>query len=118
MRGVDGDWPMAGSTIHHSVGVWPALIDDQTRVVESIPGSLLRLRARAWPTGEADVELRLSAAGAGTEVILTEDVSAGPGKLVPRPLRSIAIGWRNVETLRRLAYLAEGGAASLSTGHS
>ena len=28
VRGVDGTWPQPGSRIHHSVGVWPLLIDD------------------------------------------------------------------------------------------
>jgi hypothetical protein len=39
---------------------------------------------------------------------MREDAVSGPGKLVPRPLRQLAIGGRNTETLRRLAYIAEG----------
>jgi hypothetical protein len=39
-----------------------------------------------------------------------EDAAEGPGMLVPKPVRDILIHSRNVETLRRLAYLAEGGA--------
>ncbi len=52
--------------------------------------------------------IRLRAAGGDTEVVIEEDAAAGPGLLVPRSLRGFALGWRNVETLRRLAYLAEG----------
>lgn len=111
MREVDQEWPAVGSRIHHSVGVWPALIDDHTRVIGCVPGSLLKLQARAWPSGEADVELRINAVGVDTEVVIIEDVSSGPGRLVPSPFRSLALGWRNMETLRRLAYLAEGGAS-------
>ena len=32
---------------------------------------------------------------------------AGPGHLVPQPVRALALRWRNIETLRRLAYIAE-----------
>lgn len=39
---------------------------------------------------------------------ITEDVVAGPARLVPTPLSDLAIAYRNTETLRRLAYLSEG----------
>lgn len=42
MREVDVKWPASRSRIHHSVGVWPALIDDHTKVLESIPGTAAR----------------------------------------------------------------------------
>ena len=32
MRTVEEGWPAAGSELHHSFGVWPALIDDKTVV--------------------------------------------------------------------------------------
>jgi len=35
-------------------------------------------------------------------------VTSGPGLLVPPPVRRAAIAIRNVESLRRLALLAEG----------
>jgi uncharacterized protein YndB with AHSA1/START domain len=107
MRQVEHDWPAVGSRIHHSVGAWPVLIDDHTEVLVCEPGSRLELRARAWPTGEAHVTIRLAAVGGGTEVVIEEDVTSGPARLVPRPLRAPALHWRNVETLRRLAFLAE-----------
>lgn len=107
MREVDDTWPAVGARLHHSVGAWPLLINDSTQVTESRPGHLLALRGRGWPLGEVDVVLRLRAAGADTEVVIEEDAAAGPGLLVPSPLRGLALGWRNVETLRRLAYIAE-----------
>src|SRR3712207_6907511 len=30
MRAVDDGWPRVGARIHHSAGVWPAVIDDET----------------------------------------------------------------------------------------
>ena len=107
MREVDDAWPAVGSRIHHSVGVWPILVNDHTEVVDATPGTSLALRARAWPTGEAAVHLRLTPSGEGTEVRIDEDVVAGPGSLAPRPLRHLSINWRNTETLRRLAFIAE-----------
>lgn len=108
VRNVDKSWPSEGSRIHHSVGSWPLLLDDNTEVLECKPGSLLRLRARAWPMGEAAVTLRVSASGADTEVTIEEDAVSGPATLMPAPLRNAGLKWRNVETLRRFAYLAEG----------
>jgi uncharacterized protein YndB with AHSA1/START domain len=108
MREVDDDWLAIGSRIHHSVGVWPALINDDTEVMGCEPVQLLRLRAKAWPLlGEAEVTIELSPQGAGTRVVMTEDAVNGPGKLVPKPLRAPGIAWRNTESLRRLAFLAE-----------
>ena len=108
IRDVEQGWPAVGTKIHHSVGVWPAVIDDNTEVLACEPGRSLRLRARGWPLGEAEVEIQLTAQGAGTLVELFEDVVSGPGRFVPEPLKGASIKVRNVETLRRLALLAEG----------
>ncbi len=107
MREVDENWPAEGSAIHHSVGGWPALIDDKTVVLESVPRERLVLQARAWPVGEARVTFELEARGAHTHVAITEDAVSGPGAWGPGILRKPMIGWRNIETLRRLAFIAE-----------
>ncbi|RLV48471.1 SRPBCC family protein [Nocardioides mangrovicus] len=107
MRDVDDQWPAAGAKLHHSVGAWPLLLDDETEVLESRPPTLLELRARAWPSGEAHVRIRLEAVAEQTHVALEEDAASGPARLVPAPLRAPGLHWRNVEALRRLAYLAE-----------
>ena len=73
-----------------------------------MPGRSISLRARAWPVGEAKVDIRLSDVGAQTEVVIEEDAIAGPGVLVPEPFKGLTLKWRNVETLRRLAFVAEG----------
>jgi hypothetical protein len=88
--------------------VWPALIDDDTEVLECERLKRLVLQARGWPLlGEATVALTLEEHGGGTRVVMSEDATAGPGKLVPLPLRAPGIQWRNTESLRRLAFLAE-----------
>jgi len=107
VREVDDSWPGVGSKLHHSVGLWPLLIDDFTEVTDATPGVSLSLRARGWPVGEAAVDIRLTPVGADTEVSIAEDAVAGPGTLVPPPLRGLTLRWRNAETLQRLAYIAE-----------
>lgn len=108
MREVDDSWPAVGSKLHHSVGLWPLLIDDNTEVTASVPGHSVTLRPRAWPVGEAEVHIRLLPVGAETEVRIAEDAVSGPGVLTPPPVRGVTLKWRNTETLRRLAFIAEG----------
>ena len=112
MREVDRDWPEVGSHLHHSVGNWPLLLDDQTEVLECRPWRLLRLKAHAWPAGAAEVRIELDPqADSSTLVRIQEDASDGPATLVPRPARQLAMVARNREALQRLAFIAEGRAA-------
>jgi uncharacterized protein YndB with AHSA1/START domain len=108
MRDVDEGWPAVGTKLHHSVGNWPLLIDDRTEVLESVPGRLLRLKAHGWPAGAAEVIIEIEDDGPRSRVHIREDAVEGPGVLMPKPLRQLAIGPRNREALRRLAFLAEG----------
>ena len=107
MREVDTTWPEVGSELYHSVGAWPRLVDDTTEVADAIPGRFLHLHARARPTGVAAVQITLEPSGGHTRVVVEEDAISGPARLVPRLVRDPALKWRNVESLRRLAYLAE-----------
>ncbi|HWM75673.1 MAG TPA: SRPBCC family protein [Nocardioides sp.] len=107
MRDVDEHWPAVGAKLHHSVGVWPLTLDDTTSVLEATPPSLLRMRARAWPGGEAEVEVQVEPAEGGTRITIREDAVKGPGVLVPAPVRHLQLTWRNAEALQRLAYLVE-----------
>lgn len=108
MRDVDPNWPAVGARLHHSVGVWPLLINDDTEVLASEPVQCLTLQARGWPAGEATVTFTLTPQQDGTLVTLREDATSGPGRLVPRPIREVGLKYRNTETLRRLAHVAEG----------
>jgi hypothetical protein len=109
IRAVQPHWPQPGSRIHHSFGVWPALIDDHTEVLECDPGRELLLKARGWPAGEAHVRIQVTTGSAPTSSIVSiaEDVTGGPGRLIPRPARQLLITPRNTEALRRLALIAE-----------
>jgi hypothetical protein len=108
MRSVDAAWPQPGSRLHHSAGVWPALIDDETESLDCVPERTLRLRARGWPLGEAEVWIDLVSKDDGTLVELREQAVAGPGRFVPKPAQDLMLTTRNSESLRRLAYIVEG----------
>lgn len=110
IRAVDDSWPQAGARLHHSVGAWPLVINDSTRVVNAEPGRLLELVARGWPMGEAKVVITLEDRGNQCQVTIVEDAIKGPGKLMPKFLRDAMIGVRNRETLKRLELMAAGGA--------
>ncbi|MGV8884978.1 MAG: SRPBCC family protein [Microbacteriaceae bacterium] len=112
MRDVDVDWPQQGSELKHSFGVWPMLIDDETVVEEWDPPRRMTLRPKGWPIGEARVEIDVRPRGDGAVVRIMEKAIKGPGRLVPPPLLDLGLHARNVETLRRLAFLAEGRSAN------
>jgi uncharacterized protein YndB with AHSA1/START domain len=107
MRRVDPAWPEVGTRIHHSVGLWPFLINDHTEVLEMRRGEFLSLRARAWPAGAAEIAITLTPNGEHTDVRLQETVTSGPGALLPPPIEGLSLRWRNSEALQRLASIAE-----------
>lgn len=110
VRAVDKGWPELGTRIHHSVGVWPLVVNDVTEVVDMVPNRVLELDARSWPVGVARVRLELSPADEGaTKVVMSEQAVRGPAKLMPKPLQSALLIPRNRESLSRLSDLALGG---------
>ena len=108
MRAVEQAWPAVGAVLHHSQGAWPLLINDETVVKTSVPGQELVLHGKARPLGEVAIRLQLEPRPAGCLVVLEEDAIGGPLLLIPAPVRAALIRSRNIESLRRLAYLAEG----------
>ncbi len=115
MRDVDESWPDKGSRLHHSVGAWPVVVNDETHVLDSRPGRLLELRAMAWPGGEADVVITLEPHGERTRVRIDEKTVSGPGSILPGPIEDLLMKWRNRETLNRLAHVVEGRTARTLT---
>ncbi len=116
IRDVDESWPEPGSRIHHSVGAWPLLISDSTSATALERPHRIDLTVRAWPAGEGRVRITCRADGARTVVTMEEDASSGPALALLKPARDVLLGWRNVEALRRLAYLAESRARAREAG--
>lgn len=108
MRDVDDSWPEPGARLHHSVGVWPALLDDSTSSMSWNPPRQMVMTARGWPIGEARVTIDVKPIGDGCLVRIQEEAVKGPAKAIPAALGDVLLQWRNAETLHRLAYLAEG----------
>ena len=107
MRAVSANWPEVGAKLHHSAGMWPAMLDDETTVEACEPGRRLRMLPKGRPVGTAVVEITLEAHGSGATIRILEDVISGPARLVPERLRQVGVVARNRETLHRLALLAE-----------
>ena len=107
MRAVDPAWPNPGSTIHHSLGVWPAVLNDETTAVACVPLQEIVLIAKARPFGAAQVTLRLTAIADGCRIEMSEVPLSRPLKWLPR-WAALAAAWpRNQECTWRLASLAE-----------
>jgi hypothetical protein len=107
MRAVDPNWPSPGSTIHHSIGVWPLLLNDETVVEKAVPVNQLVLHAKGRPFGGARIILTLSDTPDGCRVQMEEYPISGIGAIMPSQLSDAAVHPRNTETLRRLAFIAE-----------
>jgi uncharacterized protein YndB with AHSA1/START domain len=106
-RAVDPHWPEPGAAIRHSIGVWPAVIQDETVVQSSSSPHELVLHAGMGPLGAARITLRLTELPDGCRVEMIEVPVEGLVGLVPDRLALIAIHPRNRECLWRLAALAE-----------
>ncbi len=108
MRTVDRTWPQVGSRLRHSAGLWAGLIDETTEILACDPGRRLVLTAHVWPSGAARMWIMVNATGThGSIVRLAQDVTDGPGRMVPRRARQSVMASRNEEALRRLALIAE-----------
>jgi uncharacterized protein YndB with AHSA1/START domain len=106
IRNVDAGFPAPGTKIHHSVGVWPATVEDTTEVVEVEDGKRLVLEARVWPVGKAKVAFTLATQGEETIVTMEEDTTGGPGKILQNPVTDPILDKRNDESLSRLFAMA------------
>ena len=107
MRAVDQNWPAPGSTIRHSIGIWPAVIDDETVAEDCVPLEEVVLLAKTGPANAARVTLRLSDIPNGCRVEMDEVGVRGPMSWIPHPMQAIAFWPRNHESLWRLGALAE-----------
>ncbi|MDG4666659.1 SRPBCC family protein [Mycobacterium sp. 236(2023)] len=108
MRAVDPDWPQPGSVIHHSIGVWPAVINDTTVVESCTPEHELILIANTRPLGKARITLRLhDMPEGGCRIEMAEVPVTAPLKWLPDSVALAGVFPRNRETTWRLAAIAE-----------
>ena len=109
IRDVEKSWPEPGSKLHHKAGPWPLSLHDSSTVLTCVPNARLKLLAGLWPLGEAIVDIRLAPVqgGSATRVEIFEDFEAGPLLWARNKLNDLILHRRNIETLRRLADIAE-----------
>ncbi len=108
MRAVDPNWPDVGSTIRHSVGVWPLRLDDVTVVEACQPLQQLVLLAKGRPFVKARITLRLfDINGGGCRIEMAEVPVGAPLGWVPERVALAAAYPRNRECTSRLAAIAE-----------
>jgi hypothetical protein len=107
MRAVEPTWPAAGSKIHHTIGIWPVTVNDETVVESCTPEEELVLLAKTRPFGQARITLRLFDTADGCRIEMAEVPVGGPLHLIPRRLALAAAFPRNRECTWRLAALAE-----------
>jgi len=100
IRAVSADWPAPGARILHSIGTWPAVIDDET-------GEELVLLAKIRPAAEARITLQLTDIAGGCRVAMTEVAVSAPLRWVPDSVQLTAVAPRNRECTWRLAMIAE-----------
>ncbi|MFJ3395083.1 SRPBCC family protein [Leifsonia aquatica] len=108
MRAADDTYPAAGSKLHHSIGVWPFVLNDETRVDEWDPPRRMVLQAKTRPVGEERVVIDVRLHRDGCLVRMEEHPVAGPATLIPAPLADAVLHVRNRESLRRLEWAARG----------
>lgn len=107
MRAVAPNWPAPGSKIHHTIGVWPVVVNDETVVESCTPLEELVLLAKVRPFGGARITLRLTDIHNGTRVEMAEVPVGGPLNWLPRRLSLLLVYPRNRECVERLVSLAE-----------
>lgn len=109
IRDVDESWPAVGARLHHKAGPWPLSLHDKSTVLACEPGRSLRLKAGLWPLGAAEVLISLTPVNGGnaTRVTIAEDFTDGPLLWARNKVNDLVLHRRNVESLRRLADVAE-----------
>jgi hypothetical protein len=108
IRAVDSNWPAPGTRILHSIGTWPAVINDETVVDSCVPGEELVLLAQVRPAATARITLRLNdLPGGQCRVAMSEVAASRPLRWVPDSVQLLGVAPRNRECLWRLAMIAE-----------
>jgi uncharacterized protein YndB with AHSA1/START domain len=108
IRAVDSNWPAPGTRILHSIGTWPAVINDETVVHSCVPGEELVLLAKVRPAATARITLRLNdLPGGQCRVAMTEVAASRPLRWVPDSVQLLGVAPRNRECTWRLAMIAE-----------
>jgi hypothetical protein len=106
IRDADAAWPAPGARFHHTIGVGPFTVNDDTQSLQAQAPRLLRMRAKGLPLGTARVTLEMTPKDGGTLVRMTETPDGPTAILAFNPLVHLFTKARNAESLMRLEQLA------------
>lgn len=108
MRGADGHFPAPGSRLHHSIGVWPLVLNDETSVEVWDPPRRFQIEAKTRPVGTERVVIEVQPRGSGCVVRMEEEAVTGVAARIPKAIADPILWVRNREALRRLEWVARG----------
>jgi hypothetical protein len=92
------------------------MMDDKTTVISSQQHESVELDVAVWFFGRGRVSLRIERLSDTTcEVVMSEWMTEGLMSKVPEPAIDFLLTHRNVESLKRLAAIAEGRGAATGT---
>jgi uncharacterized protein YndB with AHSA1/START domain len=107
VRAVDPSWPAPGSHFRHALGTAVGELHDSSKVLEHDRPRRIVLEVRFRPTGVAKVEIRVSAHGSGSTIVLEETPTGGLVSLLPRFITDPLLTVRNALALQRLRHEVE-----------
>jgi uncharacterized protein YndB with AHSA1/START domain len=107
IRAVSANWPATGARILHSIGAWPAVINDETVVENCVTGERLVLLAKVRPAAKARITLTLTDIPGGCRVTMAEVAVSRPLRWIPEGVQLVGVAPRNRECTWRLARIAE-----------
>ena len=108
IRAVDSNWPAPGARIQHSIGAWPALLDDETVVESCRTGYELVMLAKVRPLAQARITMRLEDMPGGRyRVEMSEVAVSAPLRWIPDSVQLLGVAARNRECTSRFAMIAE-----------
>lgn len=108
MRGADGHFPDPGSRLHHSIGIWPLVLNDETSVEVWDPPHRFQIEAKTRPVGTERVVIEVQPRGSGCVVRMEEEAITGIAARIPKAIADPILWVRNREALRRLEWVARG----------
>lgn len=106
IRDADEGFPQTGTRFHHTIGVGPLTIRDDTLVVRSERPDVLQLHANMGRLGSADVTLRLHGEEGRTRVVMRERGARGAMQAL-QPVNELLLRGRNLISLEKLRDVVE-----------
>jgi hypothetical protein len=116
LRAADGHFPEPGSRLHHSIGIWPLVLNDETTIEVWDPPRRFQLEAKTRPVGTQRVVIDVQPRGSGCVVRMEEEAITGVATRIPKPIADPILWVRNREALRRLEWVARGISRQKSRG--